>query len=216
MLRRYVLAGAVMAAVSQFSPGVAAAAPWGPDFRAEEVMTSEKDPDKVQRATFYFSKGRMRREGEIPAQDETRQQFGGRWANITNPYKGAQWMVMPDARKYMERTFKAPSSVQPPPDPGDPSHPCQSGKGGMTCKDLGRASVHGRTTQKWEVVTQRGKQTMRQVIYWDPQLHYPIREEVPGMGGHEYRNIRIGTLPDHLFEVPQGYEKVEMPRRSER
>jgi hypothetical protein len=27
----------------------------------------------------------------------------------------------------------------------------------------------------------------------------------------EYRNIKLGPLPDSLFELPAGYEKMAMP-----
>jgi hypothetical protein len=80
---------------------------------------------------------------------------------------------------------------------------------------IGEETVNGRKTEKWEYVQYRQKddKTTRTLQWYDPILKMPIREEMPGGYSRELRNIQVGPQPASLFELPQGYEKKEMPRQ---
>lgn len=47
-----------------------------------------------------------------------------------------------------------------------------------------------------------------------PELGWPIKGEVrsrEGTWSHEYRDVRRGGVPDHLFEVPKGLKRMTVP-----
>lgn len=72
--------------------------------------------------------------------------------------------------------------------------------------DQGEESIQGRKTTKWKVVTRfpdGREETMYQ--WFDRDLGIAIRQEIPGSGSQELRDIRVGAVPDRLFETPAGY-----------
>jgi hypothetical protein len=81
---------------------------------------------------------------------------------------------------------------------------------------VGRETLNGRNTEKWEMkATRRGGQSSVTYQWFDPQLNMNIREEQPGGFTSELRNIRIGKQPADLFAVPPGYKVMSTPQGSE-
>ncbi len=79
-------------------------------------------------------------------------------------------------------------------------------------KLLGKETVDGRETEKWEMVASRPQgQSMRSTQWYDPELKIAIREEMPGGYRRELKNISIGVQPKALFEIPAGYTMVKQP-----
>ncbi len=78
---------------------------------------------------------------------------------------------------------------------------------------IGKDVVNGRQTEKWELVQHqdRDQKTSRTLQWYDPKLKLHIREELPGGYVRELKNIQEGSQPVSLFELPQGYQKKEMP-----
>jgi hypothetical protein len=80
---------------------------------------------------------------------------------------------------------------------------------------VGKETLNGRTTEKWETkVTRPGGQSSVAYQWFDPELNMNIREEQPGGFVSEFRNIRIGKQPADLFTVPPGYKMMSMPQDS--
>ncbi len=88
---------------------------------------------------------------------------------------------------------------------------------------MGKETLNGRATEKWEITQtrkqmqprhsgqQQSPQTTRSVQWYDPQLDLAIREEYPGGYVRELTKIQVGPQPASLFELPPGYSKKQMP-----
>ena len=82
----------------------------------------------------------------------------------------------------------------------------------MEMQLVGKETLNGRETEKWEMkVTRPGGQSSIAYQWFDPELQLNIREEQPGGFVNELRNIRIGKQPSDLFTVPPGYKKMSSP-----
>ena len=75
-----------------------------------------------------------------------------------------------------------------------------------SCTKVGSDTVNGRSTVKYEGVSNKGDKS----YYWlDTKLHCVIKTE-NSSGSTELRNIQEGSQPSSLFEVPAGYTKFDM------
>jgi Domain of unknown function (DUF4412) len=83
----------------------------------------------------------------------------------------------------------------------------------MEMRLVGRETLNGRTTEKWEMtVTRPGGQKYVVDQWFDPELKMNIREERPDGFVSEFRNIKIGKQPADLFTVPADYKEVSIPQ----
>jgi hypothetical protein len=84
--------------------------------------------------------------------------------------------------------------------------------GKMTLNLQGKETIEGRSVEKWEAVVEApGRQVTRTFQWYDPDLKLAVRQEFPGGGVSELKNIRIGKQPDDLFVVPAGYTLAPQP-----
>jgi hypothetical protein len=84
--------------------------------------------------------------------------------------------------------------------------------GKMELSLRGKETLEGRSVEKWEVVVEApGRQPSHTFQWYDPELKLAVRQEFPGGGVSELKNIRIGTQPDDLFVVPAGYSRGTPP-----
>ena len=75
-----------------------------------------------------------------------------------------------------------------------------------SCSKVGSDTVNGRSTVKYEGVSNKGDKS----YYWlDTKLHCVIKAE-SSSGTMELSNIQEGSQPASLFEVPAGYTKFDM------
>ncbi|CAK0739476.1 conserved exported hypothetical protein [Gammaproteobacteria bacterium] len=181
----------------------------GPEFSADVVAINLKDQTEHAIGKLYVSNFRQRKEMAVPDKRAT-EEYGQTVVQIVNPQRQAMWQVFPDKHKYWEWTGKIPTEQAPL--PGDSHHFCAQGKG-ISCSKLTTEPLGSRMADKWELsVTKDGKKNMQSLVWIDPKLGMPIREEVPGVGAMELRNIKEGTQPDSLFEIPTGFQKTEPPQ----
>jgi len=180
----------------------------GPEFSADVVMINLKDQSERAVGKLYVGNFRQRKEMMVP--DRATGQMG-QVIQIVNPQRQAMWQVFPEKKQYWEWTGKIP--MEQPPLPGDSRHVCAQGKDrGVSCKQLGNMNLSGRETDKWELSFTRDGKTMQSLVWIDPKLGMPIREEMANMGAMELRNIKEGPQPDNLFEIPAGFEKTAPPQ----
>jgi hypothetical protein len=79
---------------------------------------------------------------------------------------------------------------------------------------LGKETLHGRKTERWEITTTRPDQESMTTTQWyDPELKIAIREELPGGYFRELRDIKLGPQPEDLFKVPEGYRQTTAPQQ---
>jgi hypothetical protein len=74
-----------------------------------------------------------------------------------------------------------------------------------SCTKIGSDTLNGRSTVKYEGVSNKGQ---KQYVWVDTKLHCVVKTDEGG--GIELRNIQEGPQPASLFEVPAGYTKFDM------
>ena len=128
---------------------------------------------------------------------------------ITDLPKKTTYMIMPQQKMYMEMTATGPMAGRRGREgdmkPVDPNNPC-SNQPGVTCKKVGTETVNGRSCDKWEFTSEHGKYT----VWVDQKLHFPVKSVYSDGTTHELTNIKEGAQPASLFQVPAGYQKMNM------
>jgi hypothetical protein len=85
----------------------------------------------------------------------------------------------------------------------------------MEMRLLGKETLNGRATEKWEMkVTRPGGQSNVGYQWFDPVLKTNIRDEQTGGFVNELRDIKLGTQPADLFVVPSGYTLMSVPEQT--
>jgi len=176
------------------------------DFSADIVNT--KDNGDQNRVKIYVTKDKWRIEGLGQGQ------MGG-GAVITNLATRMSDVLIPDRKMYMEfpqgqgpvgqrlwSMYKA----------RDIDDACSDwlklpyNQGG-SCKKLGSETVNGRSTIKYVGTNSKGESG---TMWLDKKIAFPIKWEGQ-KGGGELQNIKEGSQPASLFEIPAGYQKFQLP-----
>ncbi|HTS35392.1 MAG TPA: hypothetical protein VMH04_06955 [Candidatus Solibacter sp.] len=186
--------------------GLAGAALAQTEFSADVVdSTSQKHgkgPTKV-----YFGKDKMR----FDSQDSGDPHGGG---SVIFDLSNDKWIVLMDKQHmYMEmpETMMENRGMFKFFETGDVENACAdwlklaSNKSG-TCKKDGRETVNGRNTVKYEGTNDKGEAS---TVWLDSKLRFPVKWQGQNNGG-ELQNIKEGSQPSSLFEIPAGYTKFDM------
>jgi outer membrane lipoprotein-sorting protein len=159
------------------------------DFSADMVMTTK---DMKSTGTIYFEPNKFRMDMHSPQKMST----------ITRLDKKVMWSIMPEQRMYMQMPLNLENS------------PAVEEKmnGEIDRKLVGSENVNGHPTKKY-LVTYRSGDRKEQVYQWlATDINFPVRTAaVDGSWSQDYKNIKIGSQPGSLFEVPAGYKKFAMP-----
>ena len=164
-------------------PGVA----WGAEFSASMMV---KDDAKVMPGKIQVSDGKLRQEFA----DE-----GGQTITIVRPDLKVVWVILPRQRSYMEipLTTKLPGQfIQIPPQ--------AVGK-----RLVGQERLNGYDTEKYEVSVPVGRGLEKQTYWVAAKLGLPIKMECrERQFSLEYKSIREEKVPDRLFALPPGLQKL--------
>ena len=118
---------------------------------------------------------------------------------IARPDKGVAWTLMPQEKSYLEMTIDLDN------DEFTPDNWDQDMK--KDARLLGSETVNGVKCNKYELLNEDGK-----IIYWIAKKEeLPVRI-ISAETEVNYRNIRSGSQPNHLFQLPAGYRKLVMPK----
>lgn len=79
---------------------------------------------------------------------------------------------------------------------------------GGTCHKVGSDSVNGRSAVKYTGTNSKGETGS---VWFDKKIAFPIKWEGEKGGSGELQNIKEGSQPASLFEIPSGYQKFQMP-----
>ncbi len=117
------------------------------------------------------------------------------------------YSLMMDQRMYMEvpaeETGSAPSDFE--------GKPCDGYSGAV---QVGSESVNGRATEKWrctgELEPVPGEASVDSTSWFDPEIGFPVREAKDDGQVFEVRNIAVGRQDASLFEIPPGFQKLDM------
>lgn len=161
------------------------------EFSAQVVtrMDSRETQGKV-----YLQGEKMRR--EFPTGE-------GMTITIARPDLQVMWMLMPGQKMVMEMPF----------DKSDLGKTMALPKDQAQMKLLGTEMVNGYETEKYETTMKGNGKTFKANMWVAKKLGVPIKMvSLDGKFSMEYRNIREGSLPASVFEVPPGYQKMAMPQ----
>ncbi len=176
------------------------------EFSADVVDTSGQKAGRAP-TKVYFGKDKMRFESA----DKNDMKSGG---SVIFNLKDESWVVlMPNQHMYMDM----PASMMERRGmfhffrSGDVENACsewlaqETNKGG-TCHKVGKETVNGRETVKYEGTNSKGEAG---TVWLDSKVRFPIKW-VGKNGSGELQNIKEGSQPDSLFEVPSDYKKFDM------
>jgi hypothetical protein len=168
-------------------------------FTADMVMTSAKQNGLTIHGKMYAAEQAMRMDLEALPGMET--------STIVRFDKKVVWVLMPGEQRYMEMPIT--------PSAGMMATLHASGTK-YELRDLGGEKVGSYACEKYRAQwTDHGQSGSGFVwVAKDGDVKgFIVRAEDEKSGAtNEYRNIHPGEPPPSLFEVPAGYEKMEMPR----
>jgi hypothetical protein len=175
------------------------------DFSADMVDTSQSKA--VNKAKMYATKDKMRFEPEAQGAHGT--------AVIVNFTTHTSDALMPERKMYMEFQGQGPGMQQWSRElfrPSDVGNACSEwlklpNNQGGTCKNLGSETVNGRSTVKYEGTNAKGETGY---VWVDKKIGFPIKWQSKN-DTWELQNIKEGSQPASLFEIPAGYQKFQMP-----
>ncbi len=122
---------------------------------------------------------------------------------ITRLDKKVVWNVMPAEKIYMEMPF----------DLNNRPKVEEKFEGEIERKEVGRETIDGHPTIKY-LITYKADRKEDQVYQWlATDINFPVKTSaVDGSWTQEFRNIKMGSQPASLFELPSGYQKIQMPQ----
>ncbi len=157
-----------------------------------DTITTHKDGQKMS-GKIYYKADKFRMDMKSPQDMST----------IMRRDKSVTWSVMHQQKMYMEMPFQKKDK------------PMVEGKleGEVERKQVGTEVIDGHPTKKY-LVTYKSGTTQSQIYQWmATDINFPVKTAaVDGSWTQEYKNIRMGSQPDNLFEVPAGYKKMQMPQ----
>ncbi len=194
---------AVLATVLLCSSWMVAQVPQLTPFSGELQVTSTRMKGSSQEMSgkIYIDRSHMRMDMNAGPQ--------GGVIMITNLTTKTTDTLMPAQHMYMEfsngqmpgRHAGVPNIKSYP----DPNDPCANQEG-VTCKNLGVEQVNGRSCVHWQITDKNGKTGN---VWIDQKLHFPIKV-ADNDSMWEVTNIQEGQPAASMFEIPSGYQKMDM------
>ena len=164
---------------------------------------AEFSADMIQKSPMGNTNGKVFVKGENFRQEMN---MGGQnQIMIFQKEKGVVWILMPGQRMYMEMAAGGEQNMAPP-------TPEEMEKIGDK-KDLGEEKVNGYKCKKFRY-TSKDPSVGTTTMWISKKLNFPIKTEMEGSSGPmsmEYKNIQEKELPESLFKIPAGYQKISMP-----
>jgi hypothetical protein len=163
-----------------------------PDFSADYVMKSKGRAARNPAKVFYSGK---KFRSEISER-------GMSMIIIGRMDKNVLWSLMPKTNTYME------SKLQP----EDQMSFTDKMSGEISRKKVGNEKVSGVMCDKYEVVYKFNNKNQKafQWITTDNKISMKVMA-ADGAWESEMQNLKVGSQPASLFEVPAGYKKMAIP-----
>jgi outer membrane lipoprotein-sorting protein len=167
-------------------------------FSADMVMTPGRGQADSMTGKVYFSGQKFRMDMSARGHEST---------ILSDTANKVGYMIMPQQKMYMEMRQDGMMGRRGPDLKAyDASNPCAN-EDGATCKKVGTEMVNGRMCDKWEVT--KGAEVTR-TLWIDKSSHIPIKTALRDGTVVEFKNIKEGPQPASLFEIPAGYQKMDM------
>lgn len=161
--------------------------------QAMSASVVHKAAGKTTSSRMFISSGKFRMESE---------EMAGSYMIVRRDLKKV-WMVMAQNKSYIEMP-EGKESETPLPD--------EKMKGEVSRKELGKETVDGHPAVKYEITAKVGDKTTTFHQWMATDISFPVKmAAVDGSWTVEYRDIKIGPQADSLFEIPAGFQKMDMP-----
>lgn len=141
---------------------------------------------------IYYKADRFRMDMESPQ----------KVSMITRMDKKVIWNIMHSEKMYMEMPFdlKNKPMVE------------EKFEGEIERKHVGNEIIDGHPTKKYLITYKSGTNKEQVYQWWATDINFPVKTSaVDGSWVQEFKDIKIVSQPDSLFEVPAGYKKFQMP-----
>lgn len=159
------------------------------EFSADTTMTSKEGR---MSGKIYYKQDRFRMDIKTPEKMTT----------ITRIDKKVVWNIMPAEKMYMEIPF----SLQ------DRPRVEEKMEGEIERKQVGTDTIDGHPVKKYLITYQSGGNKGQIYQWWATDINFPVKTSaIDGSWVQEYRDIKTGSQPNSLFEVPSGYQKFQIP-----
>lgn len=179
------------------------------DFSANVVNQRAGKPTTNTPTRLYVTKDKMR--------VDSNEANGHGGSAIINLSQHTTEVLMPERKMYMEfPQGQGPGAqrLQGLFRIGDVDNACGewpklTNKPGTKCRKIGSDTVNGRSTVKYEATSEDGKTGN----FWiDTKIRFPIKwQDTSDGNGGELQDIKEGSQPASLFEIPSDYQKFQMP-----
>ncbi|MBF0140926.1 MAG: hypothetical protein HQL74_11685 [Magnetococcales bacterium] len=168
------------------------------EFSADVVRKGAKDNNGTSRGRMYVGRDGVRTEGERMGQSV--------WM-IFRPREKRMWMLSPTTKEYTESEGL---DIARPPLPDEPESPCRKDRR-FVCREMGVQSVGGRETRLWDISLRSDQGGVKPYgrMWVDRLLRIAVRELYVDGLEVTLENIRIEPQAGALFEVPEGFKKVQ-------
>ena len=187
-------------------PSISATAPV--EFSADFV---QKAPGADVHGKLHVKGDKIRHEMNIPMQPGMSGGSSGKTTIIVRGDKNVAWIINDETKAYIE--------IANPPDdlrrsPADASEMLKSMEGEGELKRVGQEKVDGHPCYKYEFKFKN--ESMGTQTHWiSKKLGIMVKLEQKAGGrvmSLEHKNIKAGSVSDSLFELPSGYNKMDIPQ----
>ena len=114
------------------------------------------------------------------------------------------WTIMTSQKAYMEMPGTA--------DAQSPHMAEEQVKGEVSRNKVASETIDGHPSTKYEVTAKVDGKVMQIYQWWATDINFPIKTAAAdGSWSMEYRDVKIDSQPDSLFEIPSGYKKMTIP-----
>ena len=164
-------------------------------FSATQVTTAQNQTENA--AQLFFAPQKVRMEMASPANPSEKM------ITIAREDLGVAWIFVPSRSAYVEMPIDEAGMTQA----------MRELEDDQIIDDLGRETVAGFDCRKLRITTSMKimGRTMEQtsVVWKSDRLPMALRSESENGTVSELRDIKPGSQPGELFEIPDGYEKSE-------
>jgi hypothetical protein len=114
------------------------------------------------------------------------------------------WRIFQSSKVYMELGTKDLSTYAPEMENGSV---CPHAEVPSSCKLIGSEVVENRAAKKWDLYNpNKGFH----VYFWtDEAQEVTLRMEIGDTATYQVKNVHNGSVPDGMFELPTGFQKIE-------
>ena len=159
------------------------------EFSADTIMTTK---GMTTKGRIYYKADRFRMDTKTPNE----------MIMITRIDKKVIWNIMPAEKMYMEMPF----TLQNKPMVEDKF------QGEIERKYIGNETIDGHPTKKYLITYKEGDKKEQVYHWWATDINFGIKTAaIDGSWTQEYKNVKIESQPNSLFELPAGYKKLQMP-----